>query len=126
MKLRREWLEELIFGKEVGRRFTQDSPVLPDVWIRFGLEYTAAMPSKPVDLLFTPHRTTTPAELAVALRRRLARERSSDGWKARHRDGSSAADIAYNQSAAVGRLYFDELIRVVLPMSKWWHDHVRY
>lgn len=29
MRLRRPWLEELIFGKDVARRFMQDSPVLP-------------------------------------------------------------------------------------------------
>jgi hypothetical protein len=31
------------------RRFTQDSPVLPDVWIHYGLE-----PKEPLDLLLTP------------------------------------------------------------------------
>ena len=34
--LSRELMEQLMFGTERVRRFTQDSPVLPDVW----LEYT--------------------------------------------------------------------------------------
>jgi serine protease AprX len=126
MKLRREWVEELIFGKTEGRRFTQDSPVLPDVWIEFALQDAEAGYSTPIDLLFTPHRTTTPAALAVALRKRLAAERRSAAWRSRHEDSDHPAEIAYNQAAAVAQLHFDELVRVVLPMSKWWYDNVRY
>ncbi len=33
MSLLRSKVERLIFGDEVRRRFTQDSPVLPEVWI---------------------------------------------------------------------------------------------
>ncbi|MGQ0714557.1 MAG: S8 family peptidase [Gemmatimonadaceae bacterium] len=128
MRLRRPWLEELIFGKDAARRFTQDSPVLPDVWIEFGLQYTDPDrgPDEPRDLLLTPHRGYTPAELGMALRLRLNAERKTIPWKQRHPNGSVAADIAYNQAAVAARLHFDELVRVVLPMSKWWHDHVRY
>lgn len=36
MHVRREWLLELIYGGDASRRFTQDSPVLPDVWLEFG------------------------------------------------------------------------------------------
>ena len=127
MKLHREWLEELIFGKEAGRRFTQDSPVLPDVWIEYGLQYTEEDGEhEPLDLLITPHRGTTPAELAMALRARLTSERKSGAWEERHPNGAAPAEISYNQAAVAARLYFDELVRVVLPMSKWWKDHVRY
>ena len=41
-----ESIQELIFGTEKERRYTQDSPILPDVWLRF-----AAKPSEPADLL---------------------------------------------------------------------------
>ncbi len=128
MRLRRSWLEELIFGKDAARRFTQDSPVLPDVWIEFGMQYTDPDrgPHEPRELLMTPHRGTTPAELGVALRERLNAERASRSWRGRHPDGAEPADIAYNQAAVAARLHFDELVRVVLPMSKWWQDHVRY
>jgi serine protease AprX len=127
VKLKREWLEELIFGKDVARRFTQDSPVLPDVWIEYGLQYTdRARDQGPRDLLLTPHRANTPAELGVALRTRLNAERATPAWANRHPDGSEPADISYNQAAVAARLHFDELVRVVLPMSKWWHEHVRY
>jgi hypothetical protein len=127
MKLRREWLEELIFGKDAGRRFTQDSPVLPDVWIEYALEYTQPDgKTKPLDLLLTPHRGTSPAELAMKLRELLRAERKSEVWNQRHPNGADPAEISYNQAAVAARLYFDELVRVVLPISKWWKDHVSY
>ena len=33
-------------------------------------------------------------------------------------------EIAYNQSTVVARLYFDELIQVVLPMTAWWNSFI--
>ena len=36
MKLGKKQLEEAIFGRIGFQRFTQDSPVLPDVWLAFG------------------------------------------------------------------------------------------
>ena len=40
MKLGKKQLEEAIFGRIGFQRFTQDSPVLPDVWLAFGDEPT--------------------------------------------------------------------------------------
>ncbi len=64
-----ENFEGLIFGTENDRRYTQDSPILPDVW----LEY-AKTPNEPVDLLLTPHRDMSAGQLANAIRNRLSLE----------------------------------------------------
>jgi hypothetical protein len=48
MRLGHRQLEEVIFGKTGFRRFTQDSPILPDVWMAYGLDA-----SEPADLLLT-------------------------------------------------------------------------
>jgi hypothetical protein len=37
-----------------GRRFTQDTPILPDVWIKFGTE-----PKGAHELLLTPHKQSS-------------------------------------------------------------------
>ncbi|MEA2344266.1 MAG: hypothetical protein QOF63_2435, partial [Thermoanaerobaculia bacterium] len=34
-KLDRKLMEQLMFGAGTVRRFTQDSPVLPDVWLQY-------------------------------------------------------------------------------------------
>lgn len=114
MRVQREWLEELIFRGEASRRFTQDSPILPDVWVAFVVDPPA---SGRVDLLFTPHRSQSTAELYLAMQARLdAMGIDADSADARH--------IAYNQSSVVARLTLQELLEVVLPLSTWWREHV--
>lgn len=115
----REDIEELIFGTERFRRFTQDSPILPDVWIEYSNH-----PRQPLDLLLTPRRESTPAAVSRVLRERLARERNTPQWRGRHGAAIGQAHLAYSESTVVARLWFDELVRVVLPLTKWWRDHV--
>lgn len=112
MSLSRETVESLIFGKDHARRFTQDSPVLPDVWIRFGAE-----PEADLDLLLTPHRETPAGRLARELRRRLEEDRGPEAVR--------KAEIAYTRSTVLARLSFEELVRVALPMTSWWRRKVR-
>lgn len=119
MKLEREWLEHLIFGLPGSRRFTQDSPVLPDVWIEYGM--TGCLDA--IDLLLTPHRDRSAPELSRELRRRLRHEQETEHWQRSHAAVSSS-DIAYHQASVVARLHLDELVRVVLPLSSWWYDEI--
>lgn len=109
MSLSSKQIETLLFGTERQRRFTQDSPVLPDVWLAYNQD-----PCAPVDLLLTPYRNGQPAELYTRLRARLkeSRERTGSPWR-----------ITYNESYVVAELTFRELIRAALPLTRWW---VRY
>jgi serine protease AprX len=93
-------LQKLIYGDGPGRRFTQDSPVMPDVWLAYG------QTTGPVDLLLTPHTGTTPGALAAELQARLP----------------NSARIAHSDTYVVAKLSFDELISQALPLTKWWHD----
>ena len=117
MRAEREWLEHLIFGMPASRRFTQDSPVLPDVWIECGMTYGRG--PEPLDLLLTPHRDKSAAELSRDLRRRLQREQGTKRWERSHPATEPNAEIAYHQASVVAKLYLDELVRVVLPLSSW-------
>jgi serine protease AprX len=102
MSLKPEKLEELIFGAERSRRFTQDSPVMPDVWIAYGLD-----PGSRHDLLLTPHTTASAAELGHYVQQRLG-----------------GARAAYNESYVVAELDWEELVTVLLPLTQWWREHV--
>ena len=95
-------LQELIYGAGPGRRFTQDSPVMPDVWLAYGQS------PDPVDLLLTPHTGTTPGALAAELQARL----------------SKGARVAHSDTYVVARLSFDDLISQALPLTRWWHDQI--
>jgi hypothetical protein len=123
MKLTREQIDVLIYGGPGASRFTQDSPVLPDVWIRY-----SEQPSARHELLLTPYQDPregrTPAgRLAKALRTQLEQYHAR---AATHGDKGSARDarIAYNVTTVVAWLSFTELVRVVLPLSFWWKDRI--
>ena len=92
MSDRREILERLICRSMGSHRFTQDSPILPDVWLAYGLE-----PGRRQDLLLTPRAETTPGLLASELRERLEAERSTDGFERRDARWPSDPRVAYNR-----------------------------
>ena len=93
-----------IFGDERAHRFTQNSPILPEVWLKF-LENTDR---KRIDVLLTPHRNSTPGKLRNAIL---------------HNDSDrSMAPMVYNESHIVVRVTLVELIRFVLPQSRWWSE----
>ncbi len=117
--LSRRFLENLIFAFEGGRRFTQDSPVLPDVWLRYGEQ-----PLEPRDLLITPHKRTTAGKLAAALRTGLADYRRRHPIVPGTHDRRVHYDLGYSHANVVARLYFDEVVRVLLPMTSWWRTEV--
>ncbi|HEU4712102.1 MAG TPA: S8 family serine peptidase [Pyrinomonadaceae bacterium] len=115
----REQLEDLIYHYDGLTRFTQDSPVLPDVWFEFGKNPTAKL-----DLLLNPHFEASSGRVAQVIEKRLKAERASKSAAKFPCDNERGPDIAYNQSTAVVRLCFHELIRVVLPFTPWWNKYV--
>ncbi|MFP5362942.1 MAG: S8 family peptidase [Thermoleophilia bacterium] len=108
MKLDFQNLGPWIFGTEQLRRFTQDSPIMPDVWLQYGREPTGA-----IDLLLEPHAESTTAELAQAV---LDADHSATD--------PAPLELAYNASHVAVRLTFGELLRSVLPLSQWWQRHL--
>lgn len=103
-------LERWIFGSEEERRFTQDSPVLPQVWLRYGEE-----PDQPQDLLLTPHQRSSAARLMRALLRCLEEDRFGP-------EQPAAAEVALNEGYVVARLTLEQLVRCAVPLSSWWRQ----
>ena len=118
----RDQIDALLYGGHHSPRFTQDSPVLPDVWIRYAEE-----PHRPHELLLTPYQSpsggsVTAGQLSKVLKACLARpEARQPGNPPRLADGARGPAVAYNQSTVLARLWFDELVRVLIPLSAWWH-----
>ena len=126
------WLvEQLMFGSGRVRRFTQDSPVLPDVWLEYALDPEDFVnrlthrdtddPHARVNLLLAPYRDVSPGHLAEVLRRRIEEKRSPELWNPFRHPELKAARIIYNQSSVAATLYFEDLVRTVIPMTGWWH-----
>ena len=92
-----------------GRRFTQDTPVLPDVWIA----YATGGPDQQKDLLLTPNSACGIEELVFWLRKRLAIE------------GGPDPGLIYNESHVRAKLTLRQLIRAALPLSEWWRTYIQ-
>ena len=121
-KLTRQEIDALLFGGRYHPRFTQDSPVLPDVWIKYAEE-----PDVAHEVLLTPYQdpvmgSVTAGQLSHALKGCLARPQARRPAKGRRAEERRAGPgVAYNQATVLARLTFDELVRVVIPLSAWWH-----
>ncbi len=137
-KLDRDLMEQLLFGTGRARRFTQDSPVLPDVWLEYakqppddagrragaagqGSRRAPADPLPPVKLLLTPYREVAAGEVRRTVRERLPVERRTAAWRAFGHAPEPLPRVVYNLSTVAATLHFEDLVRVVLPMTEWWH-----
>ena len=104
------------------RRYTQDSPVMPDVWIHYGLE-----PFRRHELLLTPMNDRRPGKLAEILKKRLTNDKLTPSFQkglGRQYVSYGTSRIAYNQTTVVADLWFHELIRVALPLTSWWDNEL--
>jgi serine protease AprX len=105
----RKACEQVMFGVGHARRFTQDSPILPDVWLKFAEDLNATC-----ELLLTPYGETRPGELRALVADRVQYDRK----KKRPAD----RELIYNQSTVLATLDFEELVRVLLPITGWWSN----
>ena len=131
MRVEREWLRTVVFGRDGARRFTQDSPILPEVWLVGGGQYCLDRHRR-IDLLLTPHRAHNPALLAKELQRRLELNRDRDRLQRPQARGAEAEGgnelvitrpvwtLAVSQSTVAVSLTLDELVAAALPLTPWW------
>src|SRR5262245_40265806 len=99
-------IEFILLGPSEYRRQRQDSPILGDVWLEFGKR-----PEARLDLLISPYMTKHAGEVAGAIH---------DGLD--HGKVDDLADIAYLQGLVAARLTFEEVLKVVVPKTRWWID----
>lgn len=111
-------LRRLLMDGLGGRRYTQASPVLPDVWLAY-----AAAPDDAQELLVTPDRKGRAGVLARNLRREVEAWRQADSRAHQHRGATRIASIPDLVAAS---LHFDELIAVVVLRTKWWDDQIAH
>jgi hypothetical protein len=106
----RALIDLVLLGPTNDRRQLQDSPVLGDVWLAYALN-----PTKAIDLLITPDRLSPAGPVALQISDQIGK------LQIPHAPGEES-QIAYLQGFVAARLYFVELLRVVIPMTKWWND----
>ncbi|HKR25604.1 MAG TPA: S8 family serine peptidase [Allosphingosinicella sp.] len=99
-------VNRLLYGHGDRQRYTQETPILPEVWQNY-----AKSPAEPQDLLITPLESSS----AVALLRSLLEPEPGDDKQALR----ARAHFAPLQSFLAARLTFRELIRYLLPRTEW-------
>jgi hypothetical protein len=114
LEIPRALVEYILLGPTSDRRQLQDSPILGDVWIAFAREA-----DKPLDLLITPIRTQTAGEVALAISTGLQGDDRRDDEPD---DEEHDANLAYLQGIVAARLDLGQVLRVVVPMTEWWHN----
>jgi subtilisin family serine protease len=129
-KLEEATLRRFVFQTFGRARRTQDSPVMPDVWLRY-IRVTESFvrariypgrdkPPQPadilIDLLLTPWSGVRPGRLAKNLREELKRATGEKQAAALLK----SARIALTDSRVVLCADLKTLVRHVVPLSNWW------
>jgi serine protease AprX len=114
IEIPRALIEYILLGSGDSRRQLQDSPILGDVWVQY-----AEHPKAAADLLITSHKDTTANKLAAAIYEGVERLAERPG---NMRPDDVDPDIAPLQTFVAAKLYFHELLQIVVPMTKWWYE----
>lgn len=112
MASNKQLIEKLIFNHDNNiLRFTQDSPIYPDVWLDY-FEHREN-PDYRADLILTPHKKSSAADLFRELSKHLFAIKEKDEFK-----------LANGGDSVAVKLTFIELITTVLPMTNWWQNYL--
>ena len=113
-----ELLEHILLGPIDDRRVLQDSPLLGDVWTAYALD-----PGNVQDVLITPHRSATAASVASVIPKGLrlrAAEREKETEPPPAPRDKERPKVAYLQGLVGARLYFDEVLCILVTLTQWW------
>lgn len=112
-------VEYFLLGKtrsDAMERFTEDGGIGSDVWNAF-----ARSPEAPVRLLMAPTSSATTMTVASAVHQQIKSYRRHEDNDRNERLQRERADVAPLDNFVSATLYLEELIRVVLPLTNWWH-----
>jgi len=106
----RALVELVLLGPTNDRRQLQDSPVLGDVWVAYALKPAAA-----IDLLITPHKSAPAGPVAKVIADRIR------ALNVERKKGEESK-VAYLQGLVAAKLFFEELLRIIVPLTQWWNE----
>ncbi len=107
-------VEFMLFGPLEDRRQLQDSPILGDVWVKFGNNPAAAL-----DLLISPYRDQHAGDVAKQILHALIPDFN------KQQEPTDNYQISVLQGLVVASLEFDQVIQHLVPKTKWWAQRWR-
>lgn len=127
-------MERLLFTTPEGRRFTADTPILPEVWNSYAQVSRYKPPGhrdeighERVKLIMRPYMEITAGRLSRYLNAAMELEHSDlvpDRRDRRLPPRAIDLEVAYHQTHVTARPYFDSLIRVIMPVTRLWSKFV--
>lgn len=113
VSIHQDLLLHILYGSPDGRRYTQDTPVLPEVWIQCARDI-----GQPVKGLIVPRYNHQAHHVAEELHERIQRYRNNRNSQIyQTRSGANVADMP---GLITLECHFDEVVNVVLPLTRWW------
>ena len=94
--------------------FVQDGGIVTDVWLGF-----ANAPDKPQRVLVAPARATDTTSVGYALHHAITAYRSQFRGHF-FKEDRGTPNVSPLENFVALRVYFDELVRILLPLTKWW------
>jgi serine protease AprX len=102
-------------------RYTQDGGIVIDVWLQFAQDI-----HRPLRLLVAPTDGVRSVDVGYALHGGIVAYRKSppaaDGSFPAFPQKNEPLNISPLESFSAATVYFDELLRVVLPLTRWWDE----
>lgn len=95
-------------------RFTQDSPIYPDVWLEYFIN-RKKLNTYRADLILIPHNKSSAANLFSILREQLNRYNKNENLPYR---------MASNGETVAACLTLGELLHVALPFTNWYQKYL--
>lgn len=115
IQINRRFIDDIIFGKsKSNNRFTQDSPVYPDVWLDY-FDHVKELNTYRCDVILSPHRNTTASELVKLLFENLKAGDQSAGSN----NGIAGWELASTGESVAVKLTFKELVTKILPLTQF-------
>jgi serine protease AprX len=97
-------------------RFTQDSPVRPDVWMAYWERAAeGGHRSDTVDVIISPRDGMEPGKVAWLMEQLL-----TDSGKITVQQLRAESLLAYSRTTVQAMLTFDQLLTGVIPITQWW------
>src|SRR5262245_9940152 len=106
----RNWVETILYGGGAHRRFTQDSPVLLDVWSEYLSAYTTLDRDRRLNLLIKPFFEVSPADVVSHMRDRMGQKLFE------------VTQTTYNRTVVSSWLKFEDLVAYIIPLTRWYSD----
>lgn len=107
--------------KDAMERYTQDGGIGSDVWLSFARD-----PSQPVRVLISPSQTATTMHVASAVHQAVRAYRRSQARQQNaptsNEDATGTTGVAPLENFVAATLRFEELVRVILPLTRWWQE----